>query len=92
MLPSVAGPKRPQDRVPLTNVPRSFRDALPEGRLPWRPPPYEYEYDKMPIDILAGSDGLRRAVDAGASQQEISVTCRLDAGSFDSMRTSCLLY
>ena len=27
----------------------------------------------MPIDILAGSDGLRRAVDAGASPQEVSV-------------------
>ena len=70
----------------------AFRDALPGRRLPWRPPPYEYEYEKMPIDILAGSDGLRRAVDAGASPQEVSVTCRLDAGSFGTMRTSCLLY
>jgi hypothetical protein len=70
----------------------AFRDALPERRLPCRPPPYEYEYEKMPIDILAGSDGLRRAVDAGATQQEVSVTCRLDAGSFDVMRTSSLLY
>ena len=70
----------------------AFRDALPDGRLPWRPPPYEYEHEKMPIDILAGSDGLRRAIDAGASPQEVSVTCRLDAGSFDVMRTSSLLY
>jgi uncharacterized protein YbbC (DUF1343 family) len=70
----------------------AFRDALPGHQLPWRPPPYEYEYEKMPIDILAGSDGLRLAVDAGASQQEVSVTCRLDASSFDVMRTSSLLY
>ena len=70
----------------------AFRDALPDRQLPWRPPPYEYEYEKMPIDILAGSDTLRRAVDAGASQQEVSVACRLDAGSFDAMRESCLLY
>lgn len=70
----------------------AFRDALPDRRLPWRPPPYEYEYDKMPIDILAGSDALRLAVDAGASQQEVSVACRLDAGSFDTMRAACLLY
>ncbi|MGI8671673.1 MAG: exo-beta-N-acetylmuramidase NamZ family protein [Luteitalea sp.] len=70
----------------------AFRDALPDRRLPWRPPPYEYEHDKMPIDILAGSDGLRRAVDAGASPLEISVTCRLDATSFDGLRTPCLLY
>lgn len=70
----------------------AFRDAMPDRTLPWRPPPYEYEYEKMPIDILAGSDGLRRAVDAGASPRDVSVTCRLDAGSFDVMRTSSLLY
>lgn len=29
----------------------------------WNPPPYEYEYEKMPIDILAGSSGVREAVD-----------------------------
>jgi len=33
------------------------------GRWPehaaWRSPPYEYEYDKMPIDILSGSNHLR---------------------------------
>ncbi len=70
----------------------AFRDALPAHVLPWRPPPYEYEYEKMPIDILAGSDGLRRAVDGGASPLEVSVACRLDAKSFDVMRASCLLY
>jgi aconitate hydratase len=31
--PSVAGPRRPQDRVPLTRVKQAFRDALP-GLLP----------------------------------------------------------
>lgn len=70
----------------------AFRDALPARALPWRPPPYEYEYTKMPIDILAGSDGLRRAVDAGATPQEVSIACRLDATSFGTLRSSCLLY
>jgi uncharacterized protein YbbC (DUF1343 family) len=66
--------------------------AQDPARFAWREPPYEYEHEKMPIDILAGSDGLRRAVDAGASPQEVSIACRLDAGSFDVMRTSSLLY
>lgn len=69
-----------------------FRDALPDRRLPWRPPPYEYEYEKMPIDILAGSDVLRTAVDAGATPMEVSVACRLDASSFNALRSACLLY
>ena len=29
--PSVAGPRRPQDRVPLTDLRRSFRDAFTDG-------------------------------------------------------------
>lgn len=29
------------------------------GEFQWLPPPYEYEYEKMPIDILFGSAALR---------------------------------
>ncbi len=32
----------------------------------WRQPPYEYETEKLPIDILAGGPQLREAVDAYA--------------------------
>jgi len=32
--PSVAGPRRPQDRVPLTDLRRSFREAFPAGLQP----------------------------------------------------------
>ncbi|HET9614167.1 MAG TPA: aconitate hydratase [Candidatus Limnocylindrales bacterium] len=32
--PSVAGPRRPQDRVPLTALRRSFRTAFPDGLQP----------------------------------------------------------
>ncbi len=37
----------------------------------WRPPPYEYEERLMPIDILWGHEGLRTAVDRGATVDEI---------------------
>src|SRR5437867_11287 len=35
-----------------------LRAAAPD-RFAWKSPPYEYEYDKMPIDCLAGSSELR---------------------------------
>lgn len=53
-----------------SSVFRSFRAAL--GFLAeawryrescWKEPPYEYEYEKLPIDILSGSEELRRAVE-----------------------------
>ena len=36
-----------------------FRRQDP-ARFAWREPPYEYEHDKQPIDILYGSDRLRQ--------------------------------
>lgn len=33
----------------------------------WLPPPYEYVADRMPIDILAGSERLREAVEEGCT-------------------------
>ena len=37
----------------------------------WLDPPYEYEYDKMPIDILTGSSRFRELMDASAPFAEI---------------------
>jgi uncharacterized protein YbbC (DUF1343 family) len=31
----------------------------------WKPPPYEYETEKMPIDILAGTERLRKDIENG---------------------------
>ena len=39
-----------------------FRRQNPSA-FAWRQPPYEYEHDKWPIDILFGSDRLRTAID-----------------------------
>ena len=47
---------------------RADRDVPPgrsRRRFAWRQPPYEYEHDKMPIDILAGSDTLRQQIESG---------------------------
>jgi uncharacterized protein YbbC (DUF1343 family) len=45
--------------------------ALAPDDFAWREPPYEYEEVLAPIDILWGSDALRRGVDAGRSADEI---------------------
>jgi uncharacterized protein YbbC (DUF1343 family) len=42
---------------------REIRRAHPE-QFRWKLPPYEYEWEKMPIDILHGSEFFRREVDA----------------------------
>lgn len=47
--------------------------------LQWRQPPYEYETEKLPIDILSGSPTLREAIDSGAEGPDLDRVCRVDA-------------
>ena len=58
----------------------------------WRDPPYEYEHVKPPIDILYGSDRLRRAIDAGESPAAIMKDWRRDEDAFRKVRGKYLLY
>ena len=58
----------------------------------WRQPPYEYEHDKMPIDILAGSGTLRQQIEAGTDAREIARSWRADEEAFRRLRQQFLLY
>jgi uncharacterized protein YbbC (DUF1343 family) len=68
-----------------------FRRFTPAG-FAWRPPPYEYERDKMPIDILYGSDSLRRTLEYGAPVSELAATWTDDEAAFRRIRKPYLLY
>jgi uncharacterized protein YbbC (DUF1343 family) len=62
------------------------------GRFAWRQPPYEYEHEKMPIDILAGSPALRAQIEAGATAREIAASWEEGVAAFEPARRSSLLY
>jgi uncharacterized protein YbbC (DUF1343 family) len=62
------------------------------GRFAWRKPPYEYEHHKLPIDILAGSDVLRKQIEGGTPLDEIASSWRSDEQAFGSLRQPFLLY
>jgi uncharacterized protein YbbC (DUF1343 family) len=68
-----------------------FRREDP-SRFAWREPPYEYEHEKQPIDILSGSDQLRRAIDAGADVRAFIESWRSDEEDFRHQREKYLLY
>jgi uncharacterized protein YbbC (DUF1343 family) len=69
----------------------AFHRADP-GKFAWRQPPYEYEHDKMPIDILAGSPALRGQIERGADAREIAASWAPGVEAFDPVRRACLLY
>ena len=69
----------------------AFRASDPD-RFRWRDPPYEYERDKLPIDILAGSTGLREQIEAGTSAREIARSWEEPVSRFLRTRERFLLY
>ena len=61
-------------------------------RFAWRDPPYEYEHDKMPIDILAGSPALREQIEEQTPLEEIVASWRPGVAEFAEIRRNYLLY
>lgn len=49
----------------------------------WCPPPYEYETQKMPIDILSGSYRLREWIDGGPADVELLPELIADGAASD---------
>lgn len=68
-----------------------FRESDPE-RFAFREPPYEYEHEKRPIDVLYGSDALRRQVEAGVSAGDIARSWEPQIAEFMKVRERFLLY
>ncbi len=68
-----------------------FHGEAPKTPL-WRDPPYEYEHTRPPIDILYGSDRLRRAVDAGEDVAAIIRDWPRDEDAFRELRRRFLMY
>ena len=58
----------------------------------WNPPPYEYEEIKLPIDILAGSDRLRRNIESWKDLDEMEKRWQVDTRDFEKVRREYLIY
>jgi uncharacterized protein YbbC (DUF1343 family) len=60
----------------------------------WLPPPYEYEHEKMPIDILYGSPRLRETLDGNAvlSVADIDDLVRVDVDNWHARTAPFRLY
>jgi uncharacterized protein YbbC (DUF1343 family) len=66
--------------------------AQEPGHFEWRQPPYEYEHEKMPIDILAGSPDLREQIESQTSLDDIVESWGHETLEFEGIRRAFLLY
>ena len=58
----------------------------------WRQPPFEYEEKLIPFDILAGTDVLRKSIEAGISPAEIAAGWKKGCTAFQSASQPYLKY
>lgn len=58
----------------------------------WKNPPYEYEYDKNPFDVIAGTSKVREAIERGDSLDSIKESWESPLTEFSKLRGQFLLY
>jgi len=59
----------------------------------WKQPPYEYETKKMPIDILSGTDRLRKDMESGKSLNSMEEWWKEECAQFNKdVRKKYLIY
>ena len=70
---------------------KSMHDLWPEG-FKWQTPPYEYVYDRLPFDVIAGTTKLREQIEGGASLADIVASWQAGEKDFAERRRPYLLY
>jgi uncharacterized protein YbbC (DUF1343 family) len=66
-------------------------DLYPEHFL-WKQTAYEYVFDKNPIDVVAGTDKLRKQLENGESVEGIQASWKEGESAFKTLREEYLLY
>ncbi len=72
-----------------------FVAASAETELPgfaWKQQPYEYEYEKLPIDILFGNSSSKHSIEQGNRIEMLRNTTKSDHAPFISKALACKLY
>lgn len=58
----------------------------------WKNPPYEYEYEKNPFDLIAGTSKVREAIERGDLLDSINESWEAPLAEFSRLRRDFLLY
>jgi uncharacterized protein YbbC (DUF1343 family) len=58
----------------------------------WNDPPYEYEFERLPADLIIGNRVVRDAVESGTHPEDILYLISDDEKSFLDLRREFLLY
>lgn len=71
-----------------------IREAIAQHQklFQWKQPPYEYEYEKMPFDILVGNDWLRKMLEKKAPLKEMQQRWEEESHRFTPLHKKAQIY
>ncbi len=58
----------------------------------WRPPPYEYEHERMPIDLIIGDGSVRGRLESQEPLESIEASWQQELAEYDALRREVFLY
>ncbi|MDH5298960.1 MAG: DUF1343 domain-containing protein, partial [Desulfobulbaceae bacterium] len=58
----------------------------------YKEPPYEYEFERLPMDLILGDSRLRQAIEAGENLLELEAGWQEELREFDRLRRRFFLY
>ncbi len=58
----------------------------------YKEPPYEYEYDRLPMDLILGDKKIRQGLEQGVSVLELEKSWQDELEDFDNLRQDVFLY
>ena len=58
----------------------------------WKAPPYEYEYERNPFDVIAGNLSVRRICEGGGSIDALREDCEKDVERFKEVKKGFHIY
>ena len=65
---------------------------LYKGKFQWKQPPYEYEYKRLPIDLIIGDADIRRRIEQFDEVGTIEASWQKALSDFDTLRRKYYLY
>ena len=70
---------------------KTAHDLYP-GKFQWRQNAYEYVFDKNPMDVVCGTDKIRKAIESGVSLKSIEESWATGLAEFNAAREPYLIY
>ncbi|MEW6672361.1 MAG: DUF1343 domain-containing protein [Thermodesulfobacteriota bacterium] len=63
-----------------------------DNEFQWKSPPYEYEFERLPIDLIIGNRKIRERIEMFDDMDAIEKSWEKELSAFNEIRKTCYLY